>query len=113
VSSWESEGVNDHEGNEEQSQWSSPLFSPCPILTVDITGLVGNLKSCSPSMFQLYSILKSRHPEGRITLEEIDIASNKRRLTAEASAEFLGGLEAQAANIKSAFAKQQVQAMVC
>ncbi|KAI0285202.1 hypothetical protein BC826DRAFT_918932, partial [Russula brevipes] len=78
-----------------------------------LNGLVGNLKSCSPSMFQFYSILKSRHPEGRITQEEIDIASHKRPLTAEASAEFIGGLEAQAANIKSAFAKQQEQAMVC
>lgn len=60
-------------------------------------------------MFQLYSILKSR-PDGEITQEEIDVASGKRALTAKASAEFLGGLEAQSENIKNTFAKQQEQA---
>ncbi|KAH9022855.1 hypothetical protein EDB84DRAFT_1678365 [Lactarius hengduanensis] len=69
--------------------------------------------SCSPPMFHLYSILKSRRPEGHITEEEINITSGKRLLTAEASAEFLGGLEAQSENIKNPFAKQQEQAMVC
>jgi hypothetical protein len=91
---------------------SFPFSSPHPTLIVDVTGLVGNLKSCSPSMFQLYSILKSR-PDGQITEEEIDIASGKRALTAKASAEFLGSLEAQSENIKNAFAKQQEQAAVC
>jgi hypothetical protein len=57
-----------------------------------------------------YSILKSRCPEDHITQEEINIASGKRPLTAEASAEFLGGLEVQSENIKNAFAKQQEQA---
>ena len=83
-----------------------------PVLIVDVTGLVGNLKTCSLSMFQLYSILKSQ-PEGQITQEEIDVASRKRALTAEASAKFLGGLEAQSENIKNVFAKQQEQAAVC
>ena len=63
-------------------------------------------------MFRLYLILKSRHPESHITQEETDIASGKRPLTAEASAEFLGGLETQSANIKAAFEKQQEQAAV-
>jgi hypothetical protein len=81
-------------------------------LTVGIIGLVGNLKSASPSMFRFYSILKSQRPEGHITEEEINIASGRRLLTAEASAEFLGGLEAQSENIKKAFAKQQEQAAV-
>ena len=82
------------------------------MFTAGITGLVGNLKSCSPSMFRLYSVLKSRRPEGHITQEEIEIASGKKPLTAEASAEFLGGLEVQSANIKDAFVKQQQQAAV-
>jgi hypothetical protein len=104
VSSWESEGV---EGNEEQSQWLFPPLSPLYlILTVDVTGLTGNLKFCSPSMFCFYSILKSWGPDDHITQEEIDIASGKRPLTAEASSEFLGGLEAQSENIKNAFMKQ-------
>jgi hypothetical protein len=64
-------------------------------------------------MFRLYSILKSRRPEDHITQEEIDIASGKRPLTAEASAEFLGGLQAQSENLKNAFAKQREQAVVC
>jgi hypothetical protein len=113
VPSWESEGVDDHKGNEEQSQWFVLFFFsfPYPILIVDVTGLVGNLKTCSPSMFRFYSILKS-WPEGQITQEEIDVASCKRPLTAEASAKFLGGLEAQSENIKNTFAKQQEQAAV-
>ena len=111
--SWGSEGVDNHKGNEEQSQQSATtIFSPYPILTVRITGLIGNLKSCSPSMFRFYSILKSRHPEGRVTQEETDIASGKRPLTAEESAKFLGGLEAQSENIRDSFAKQQERAAV-
>jgi hypothetical protein len=87
-------------------------FFPYAMFPADITGLVGNLKSCSPSMFRLYSVLKSRRPEGHITQEEIEIASRKKPLTAEASAEFLGGLEAQSENIKDAFTKQEQQAVV-
>jgi hypothetical protein len=64
-------------------------------------------------MFRLYTILKSRYPQGHITQEEIDIASSKKPLTAEASSEFLGGLEAQSENIRDAFAKQKERAMVC
>jgi len=90
-----------------------PSFFPYLILMVDVTGLIGNLKSCSPSMFRFYSILKSRRPEDHITQEEIDVASGKQPLTAEASAEFLGGLEAQSENIRNAFAKQQERAAVC
>ena len=89
------------------------FFPPDPILTANIIGLVGNLKSCSPLMFQLYSILKNQRPEGCITQEEIDIASGSKPLTAEASAKFLGSLEMQSENIKNAFAKQQEQAAVC
>ena len=62
-------------------------------------------------MFQLYSILKTR-PEGQITQEEINVASGKQPLTAEASAKFLGSLEVRSENIKYAFAKQQEQVMV-
>jgi len=89
------------------------LFYLYPMLTVDVTGLVGNLKSCSPSMFHFYSILKSWRPEGHITQEEINVASGKRPLNAEASAEFLGSLKVQSENIKNAFTKQQEQAVVC
>jgi hypothetical protein len=88
-----------------------PFFFSLSDIDRNVSGLVGNLKSCSPSMFQFYSILKSR-PEGQITQEEINVASGKRPLTAEASAKFLGSLEAQSENIKNAFAKQQEQAMV-
>jgi hypothetical protein len=63
-------------------------------------------------MFRLYSILKSRGPEEPITQEEIDVASGKRPLTTEASAEFLTSRETQSGNIKQAFAKQQERAAV-
>lgn len=75
-----------------------------------LNGLIGNLKSSSPTMFRLYMILKSRHPEGNVTQAEIDIASGKRPLTAEASSEFVGGLEAQSESIRDAFTKQKEQA---
>jgi hypothetical protein len=88
------------------------VLSPYSMLTADVVGLIGNLKSCSPSMFRFYSILKTWHPEGHITEEEIDIASGKRPLTAEASAEFLSSLEAQSENIKNTFTKQQERAAV-
>lgn len=112
--SWESEGVDNHEGDEKQSQWYVPFFFSSSNINSGHhnVGLVGNLKSCSPSMFQLYSILKCR-PDGQITQEEIDIASGKRALTAKASAEFLGGLEAQSETIKNVFSKQQEHAAVC
>lgn len=75
------------------------------------TGLIGNLKSCSLSMFHLYFILKSQ-PEGHISQDETDIASGKRPLTAKVGAEFLSGLEMQSKNIKDASTKQQEQAAV-
>jgi hypothetical protein len=90
----------------------NPYFFFLSDINVVITGLIGNLKSCSPSMFRLYLILKGRYPEGCITQEETDIASGKRPLTAEASAEFIGVLEKQSENIRDAFTKQQEQAAV-
>jgi hypothetical protein len=87
-------------------------FSSYSMLTLVVTGLIGNLKSCSPPMFRLYLILKGRHPEGHVTQEETDIASGKRPLTSEASAEFIGVLEKQSENIMNAFAKQQERAAV-
>jgi hypothetical protein len=67
VLSQQSEGVDNNEGDEEQSQWLLTPFLPYPILMVAITDLIGNLKSCLPSMFCFYSILKSQHPEDFIT----------------------------------------------
>ena len=110
--SWELEGVDHHEGDEKQSQWLFPISIPLSNINGVISGLIGNLKSCSPSMFRLYLIIKGRHPEGHVTQEETDIASGKRPLTAEASAEFIGVLEKQSENIRDAFAKQQEQAAV-
>jgi hypothetical protein len=89
-----------------------PTSFPLSNINGVITGLIGNLKSCSSSMFDLYLILKGRHPEGHITQEETDIASGKRTLTAEASAEFIGVLEKRSENIRDAFAKQQERAAV-
>ena len=87
-------------------------FSSHPMLTLVVTGLIKNLKSCSPSMFRLYLFLKGRHPEGHVTQEETDIASGKRPLTSEASAEFIGVLKKQSEDIMNAFAKQQERAAV-
>jgi len=61
-------------------------------------------------MFQLYSVLKDRDEPP--TLEEIEIASGKRKLDGQAEAEYMQKLEKSSQNIKKAFQDQQVRAIV-
>ncbi|KAF8989249.1 hypothetical protein BDQ17DRAFT_1434574 [Cyathus striatus] len=59
-----------------------------------LNGLIGNLKACSPVMYQFYTVLKDHQESEGISQEEIDVASGKMPLS----------------NIK-AFAKQEEWAM--
>jgi hypothetical protein len=72
--------------------------------------LVNNLRVHVKAMFQLYSVLKDRDQPP--TLEEIEIASGKRKLDDKAEAEYLQKLEKSSQNIKKAFQDQQARAIV-
>jgi hypothetical protein len=61
-------------------------------------------------MYHLYSILKDRDEPP--TLDEIDIASAKRKLDPKAEAEYLQKLESLSENIKKVFQDQQACAIV-
>lgn len=80
--------INDHY----RSHWKSQV-----LLTINVSFLFYSQESTS----------QGQHDK------ETDIASGKRSLTAEASTEFLGGLEAQSKNIRDAFVKQQEWAAIC
>jgi hypothetical protein len=71
---------------------------------------VNNLRVHLKAMFQLYSILKDRDLPP--TLEEIEIASGKRKLDGKAEAEYMEKLEKSSQNIKKAFQDQQARAIV-
>ncbi|KAF8869623.1 hypothetical protein BD779DRAFT_1456980 [Infundibulicybe gibba] len=72
--------------------------------------LIGNLKSASPSMFQLYTILKERPASEPITQEEIDIASGQDSWQPGKVADYVKKLEATSENIARAFEKQAASA---
>ncbi|KAF8874673.1 hypothetical protein BD779DRAFT_1406474, partial [Infundibulicybe gibba] len=73
-------------------------------------GLIGNLKSASPPMFQLYTILKERPASEPITQEEIDIASGRDSWQPGKVADYVKKLEATSENIARAFEKQAASA---
>jgi len=72
--------------------------------------LIGNLRVHVKPMYHLYSILKDRDEPP--TLDEIDIASAKRKLDPKAEAEYLQKLESSSENIKKAFQDQQACAII-
>ncbi|KAF8989144.1 hypothetical protein BDQ17DRAFT_1194510, partial [Cyathus striatus] len=55
----------------------------CRILTITkamhccLNGLIGNLKTASPTMYEFYNILKARRGTDEITEEELKIASGE------------------------------------
>ncbi|KAF9455310.1 hypothetical protein BDZ94DRAFT_814316 [Collybia nuda] len=71
-----------------------------------LNGLIGNLKTCSPTMYRFYLVLKNRSPAEPTTEEEVQIASGKKVLEPGAASKFVQGLESKAENIRVAFNKQ-------
>lgn len=61
-------------------------------------------------MYQLYTILKN-HPESP-TKKDMDIASGRKVLEADAATAYLGHIEKASANILLMFAKQSQQDVV-
>lgn len=85
------------------------------VMFIIFEGLIGNLKTCSPPMFRLYTILKERQDrkDGTITEEEIDIASGKTDLDSSMIADFVKMLDQKTENIRKAFAQQESKSLVC
>jgi hypothetical protein len=88
------------------------MFNKC--VSLSSAGLIGNLKSCSPPMFRLYTILKDRQDrkDGTVTQEEIDIASGKTDLDSSMAADFVKRLDQNTENIRRAFAQQEIKSLV-
>jgi hypothetical protein len=78
-------------------------------LTV-ILALMNNLRVHVKPMYRLYCILKER--EEPPTLEDIAIASGKKKLDASTEAEYLKKFENTSGNIKKAFEDQQARSHV-
>ncbi|KAF9001006.1 hypothetical protein BDQ17DRAFT_1244915, partial [Cyathus striatus] len=76
-----------------------------------VTGLANNLEKASPHMYQLYLLLKERPSDQPITQEELDLASGKVSLDVTEAGTFLKKLRSQRENIRSAFARQEVNAL--
>lgn len=112
--SWWKKGPHDHIGDEEFSQWcvqSTTLI--CAYFHVCLSGLVGNLKTCSPPMYRFYLVLKNRSSGEPITQEELDIASGQKVLEPGKASKFVEELESKTENIRTAFKKQAEQELVC
>jgi hypothetical protein len=116
VPPWEQEDIDNHESNALQlKRFVSVLVLHCIIcLTLSFAGLIGNLKSCSPPLFRLYTILKERQDrkDGTITQEEIDIASGKTAYDSSMAEDFVKQLDQKTENIRKAFAQQELKSLV-
>jgi hypothetical protein len=112
---WKQEDIDNHESNALQLKWFVSVLVCCIIcLTLSSAGLIGNLKSCSPPLFRLYTILKERQDrkDGTITQEEIDIASGKTDFDSSMTDDFVKQLDQKTENIRKAFAQQEVKSLV-
>ncbi|KAF8799838.1 hypothetical protein BYT27DRAFT_7020224, partial [Phlegmacium glaucopus] len=72
----------------------------------NLTSMVTNLKSCSPNMYQLFTVLKGCPADHAITQEEIELASGKKVLDAGKAKEYFHNLELSQENIQAAFNRQ-------
>jgi hypothetical protein len=78
-----------------------------------VLGLTGHLKSTFKPMYQLYLVLYSRSHNGvQPSPEEVLYASGKKPFDASVHDKYIETLDAQAAGIKEAFARQQAKAAV-
>lgn len=76
----------------------------------DVLVLVNNLRVHVKPMYRLYCILKER--EEPPTLEDVAIASGKKKLDATTEAEYLKKFENTSGNIRKAFEDQQARSHV-
>ena len=68
-------------------------------------GLVGNLKTASPPMYNLYLTMKERLPD-QITNEETLVASGKKVINPEAIPELISQVASVNGDIRCTFKKQ-------
>ena len=67
---------------------------------------------CSAPMFQLFTVLKERPLDQPITQEEIELASGVKVLDPGKAKEYFKSLEHGSENIRAAFEKQAINAVV-
>jgi hypothetical protein len=79
-------------------------------LTIELV-LVNNLHINIKPMYRLYCLLKEQ--EEPPTLDDIAIASGRKKLDADTEAKYLKKFENVSGNIRKAFEDQRVQAHVC
>ncbi|KAF8071963.1 hypothetical protein FPV67DRAFT_1412468, partial [Lyophyllum atratum] len=86
-------------------------FTISKAMNYSLNGLTGHLKSTFKPMYQLYLVLYARSRDGiQPTPEEVLYASGQQAFDPSIHAEYIQKLDAQAAGIKEAFAKQQAKA---
>ena len=77
-----------------------------------LSGLIGNLRSCSHDMFKFYSYLKDCAPQVPLLTEEKKIASGDIELSSAKLAEITQCHDARQQTLKNVFARQQEKAAV-
>ncbi|PPQ80848.1 hypothetical protein CVT25_001973 [Psilocybe cyanescens] len=76
----------------------------------NLTSMVNNLKVCSPTMFQLFNVLKECPVGQAITEAELDLASGKKVLNQGQAKVYFNNLKTASENICAAFEKQAINA---
>src|SRR6266581_6408149 len=82
------------------------------MISAYLSGLVGNLRTCSPDMFKFYCYLKDRVPHVPLSPEEKKIASGEIELSSTKLAELMKCHDAHQQSLKNAFLRQQEKAAV-
>ena len=77
-----------------------------------LSGLIGNLRSCSHDMFKFYSYLKDHAPQVSLLTEEKKIASGKIERSSAKLAEIMQHHDTCQQTLKNVFAWQQEKAAV-
>jgi len=77
-----------------------------------LSGLIGNLRTSSPNVFQFYCYLKDRVPHVPLSPEEKRIASGEIELSSAKLAELVKAHGARQVSLKNAFSRQQEKAAV-
>jgi len=87
-------------------------LSASGLIFLILSGLIGNLRSCSPDMFKFYSYLKDRAPQIPLSTEEKKIASGDIELSSAKLTEITQRHDARQQSLKNVFARQQEKAAV-
>jgi hypothetical protein len=87
-------------------------LSVVELIFLILSGLIGNLRSCSLNMFKFYSYLKDCEPQVPLSMEEKKIASGDIEILPVKLAKITQCHDAHQQLLKNAFAQQQEKAAV-